>query len=218
MSIALLVITDGRGDCLKQTIPSALAMLEGPITHRMIFDDSGDAEYRRWIFQSFPTFELFFEPGRKGFGGAIQAAWNHLKRYDKFEYVFHLEDDFLFHRPVPLVDMMKVLDDHPYLYQLALKRQPWNDTEKQAGGIIEQHPGDYTQKESWIEHRRFFTTNPTLYRRSLMDIGWPSGIHSEGHFTHKILNMDPEAQFAFWGHRADEPWVQHIGARQGTGY
>lgn len=215
--IALLVITDGRKDCIKQTIPSALAMLEGPITSRIIYDDSGDAEYRRWLFNAFPTFELVFEPRRQGFGGAIQAAWNYLKNTDS-QYIFHCEDDFLFNRPVPLVEMMEVLDEHPYLYQLALRRQAWNDTEKRAGGIIEQHPEDYFQKDGWIEHKRFFTTNPCLYRRSLLDIGWPQGDNSEGHFTHKILNSDPNSQFAFWGHKADEPWVTHFGARQGTGY
>lgn len=216
--ITLLVMTDGRGECLKQTIPSALAMLDGPITNRVIFDDSGDPEYRRWISSTLPTFELVTRPTRQGFGGAIRAAWEHLKQ-QKNEYIFHLEDDFTFNRSVPLNDMIKVLEDHPYLYQLALRRQAWNSDEHAAGGVIEQHPDAYIQKENWIEHKLYFTTNPSLYRRSLLERGWPNVINSEGIFTHQILNSDPAAQFGLWGQRTEPTWVEHIGLqRQGTGY
>src|SRR5690348_1760716 len=58
--IALLVITDGRRDCIQQTIPSALASLQGPITRRVIYDDSGDETHRRWLRNMFPSFDLIW--------------------------------------------------------------------------------------------------------------------------------------------------------------
>lgn len=220
--IGLLVMTDGRRECIARTIPSALEMLKGTISFGVIHDDSGDRDYRRWLLREFPDFEVRSTPGRSGFGGAIRSAWSYFSTVPGLTYVFHLEDDFTFNRPVDLNAMRRILNARPYLVQLALRRQPWNDEERRAGGIVEQHPDDYEQQvdgfDVWLEHRRFFTTNPSLYRRSLLDVGWPDTAQSEGMFTHKLL-ADPDARFGFWGSRTSGEWVHHIGSqRVGTGY
>lgn len=216
--VALLLMTDGRRECIRQTVPSALSMLEGPITHRIICDDSGDEEYRNWLCASFPTFTILPLVKRQGFGGSIRRAWWFLSSMD-IDYIFHLEDDFLFNETIYLDPMIKVLENNPHLYQIVLRRQAWSSEEKIAGGVIEKHPDAYIQKETWLEHRLYFTTNPGLYRKSLLEIGWPDGIHSEGMFTHKILNMDSNAQFGLWGQRTDKPRVHHIGdVRIGVDY
>lgn len=239
--IALMVITDGRRDCIIQTVASARTNLHGPITYRVIYDDSGDEQHRRWLAETFPDFDVIHHPlGRQGFGGAIRTAWTHLAGRPE-PYVFHLEDDFTFNRPVDLTPMTATLEVVPHLVQLALRRQPWNDAERAAGGIIEQHPGDYTDEWSivamdrpehpieagtvfmhrvdWLEHRRFFTTNPSLYRRALIAEGWPDVDHSEGHFTHQLLRDHPDWRFGFWGARDSGEWVTHIGhERVGIGY
>jgi hypothetical protein len=223
--IVLLVVTDGRRDCISQTIPSALAMLDGPVSRRVIYDDSGDADHREWLATQFPTFDLIHHPGgRQGFGGAIRTAWAHLAAGAE-RFVFHLEDDFTFNRPVSLTALTAVLDSNPHLIQLALRRQPWNDHERLAGGIVEQHPDAYKDcrdigGHEWLEHRLFFTTNPSLYRTDLIrGREWPTGGDSEGHFSHHIIQDDPDAQFGFWGARDSGEWVTHIGReRVGTGY
>lgn len=221
--IALLVMTDGRASCITKAIPSALANLHGPITRRVIHDDSGDPNYQRWLRHSFPSFDVIGHPaGRQGFGGAIRNAWRTLALCPE-RFVFHLEDDFTFNRPVDLLELADVLDENPCLVQLAFRRQPWNAEEKAAGGIVEQHPGDYEDMidhahRHWLEHRRFFTTNPSLYRRTLCHEVWPDGEHSEGHFTHQLL-ADPAVRFGFWGARESGEWVTHIGdVRVGSGY
>lgn len=227
--ITLLVMTDGRRDCIERTIPSAEANLEGPITTRLIYDDSGDEDYRSWLVERFGPdgFGVTYHPkGRQGFGGAIRDAWRFLAcagSYLPGHYIFHLEDDFTFNRPVDLTTMAHTLAQQPHLVQLALRRQPWNDDERAAGGIVEQHPDDFLEvsngsRTRWLEHRRFFTTNPSLYRRSLCAGGWPEGAHSEGRFTHELL-VDPDARFGFWGARDSGEWVTHIGReRVGSGY
>lgn len=230
MSICLLVITDGRKDCIRQAIPSALAMLEGPITRRVLYDDSGDLEHRQWLADQFPTFELVWHPdGRQGFGGAIRAAWTHLARGGE-RYIWHAEDDFTYNRPVPLNGLVQVLQAFPHVVQVALRRQPWNDHERLAGGIVEQHPDAYEEhwlgKYAWLEHRQCFTSNPCLYRRTLAVANeWPEGRDSEGHFTHHLLRHgSPEVsgeavRFAYWGDRDSGEAVTHIGhERVGVGY
>lgn len=216
----LLVMTDGRR-CIAETIRSAEANLMGDIGRRVIHNDSGDWAHQDWLLEQFPEYETIFHPfDREGFGGAIACAWRHVEDSD---YVFHLEDDFTFNRPVDLEAMKLVLAATPRLQQLALRRQPWNDQERHAGGIVELHPGDYSDVfllgHAWLEHRRFFTTNPSLYRGALTHRGWPTGAESEGRFSIDLFADDPSATCGFWGARDSGEWVTHIGTeRVGVGY
>lgn len=221
--IALVVITDGRTDCVTRTVPSALGNLDGPISERWMYDDSGDAEHRAWLAEQFPDFQVIHHPdGRQGFGGAIREVWETLRAESGAEYIFHLEDDFVFNRPVPLEDMIEILDENHQLAQVALRRQAWNTAEKAAGGVIETNPDAYIERSghfvSFLEHDLFFTTNPSLYRRSLIEQhDWPTGEKSEGRFTAQL--REARRTFAYLGERTDRPWVHHIGdERTGTGY
>jgi hypothetical protein len=144
--------------------------------------------------------------------------------------VFHLEQDFTFNYPVDLTWMAETLDNHPHLAQLALLRQPWNPLEVAAGGIVEMCPDGYTQAvghrgAAWLEHRMYFTTNPSMYRRALMEVGWPEGQESEGRFGLRLFGCGfggipgPDVRCGYWGTRAGGPWVHHIGdERSGRDY
>lgn len=221
--MALLVMTDGRRDCIERAIPSALERLHGRFTEFVIHDDSGDDAYHEWLTATFPQFQIVMTPGRSGFGGAIRSAWSHLAAHTEAHFIFHLEDDFIFNEDIDVVAMARLLTFERTLMQVALKRQPWNDIEIAAGGIVECAPEDYMQVTNgdiwWTAHRRFFTTNPNLYRASLVHEHWPEGENSEGHFTHQLLARRRGHPFAFWGRKFDPPKVTHIGnQRAGTGY
>lgn len=196
MTVCLLLIHDGRHDYLERTLASAQERLPA-FDQRVIVDDS--------------RHEL-------GFAGAIRHGWDQIET----DWVFHLEGDFTFNGNVPVAAMIELLERRSHLAQVALKRQPWNDEEKAAGGIVELHPDDFTERTDghavWTEHRRFFTTNPSVYSARLCRRGWPQQPHSEGVFTHQLLR-DPRLRFAFWGAKHAPPLVEHIGAvRAGVGY
>lgn len=219
--ICLLVMTDGRDEYLAEAMESAAVNLSGPITRVVIHDDTADLRHANALATRWPHAEVVAPQAKAGFGGAIRNAWAHIAGGAE-RFVFHLEDDFTFNRPVDLQAMAAVLDTHPHLAQLALRRQPWNDLERDAGGIVEQHPGDYVDctdgTHKWLEHRRCFTTNPSLYRASLCKQSWPRGPESEGRFTHQLL-ASPKARFGFWGARGSGEAVTHIGhQRVGMGY
>lgn len=221
--IALLVMTDGRRECIEQTVDAFGDLAVGRISERWIHDDSGDPTYRAWLDDTFPTFRIISTPGRSGFGGAIRSAWEMLRLASTAPFVFHLEDDFVLRRPLDLDRLASCLNRHPNVVQLALRRQPWSEHERAAGGVVEQHPAAYTDRtdglDEWLEHRLFFTTNPSLYRRSLvLREEWPTGNQSEGRFSHALLG-DADLRFAYYGSRASGEWVEHIGhKRNGTGY
>lgn len=230
MTIALLVVTDGRDDYLAHCLASANVHLRGPITERWIFDDTGDAAYRGRLVERYPNMDHINGGPRQGFGGAIRSAWATLAEQSAADWVFHLEQDFVFTRDVDLADLVDVLDEHPHLTQMALQRQSWNAEEHAAGGVVQRHPQAYRpardgRGRDWLEHRLFFTTNPSLYRMSLCRLGWPEGDRSEGVFSLRLLQSGspdvpgPAVRFGYWGDLTGGAWVEHIGhMRVGHGY
>jgi hypothetical protein len=218
--ITLLVITDGRRACLQRTLESfQLATRAEHITRRIIVNDCPDPAFRAWVDTL--GFDLHVPPERKrrGFAGAIITGW---EAVGAAPYVFHLEDDFCFTRHVDVRAMIKVLAEQPHLAQMALRRQPWNETEIAAGGVVEAQPDAYEDRSDgyhhWLEHRMFFTTNPSVYPQWVRELGWPLTKHSEGIFSQQVFG-DPAIRSAYWGLRTDGPWVLHIGEiRTGTGF
>lgn len=203
MKIDLLVITDGRSDYLWRMRQSLQKHVTGWCGEVLVDDSSHTL----------------------GFAGAIQCGWDLLLATSDADYVFHVEDDFVFTRDVDLTAMAEVMRDNPHLAQMALMRQPWSPEEKAAGGIVQMDPGAYSHVTTlpsmsgslvWLEHRKNWTTNPSLYRRSLCKRGWPDAPGSEGKFGDHLF-ADPKVRCAYWG--MGEVWVEHIGAqRAGTGY
>ena len=123
--------------------------------------------------------------------------------------------------------MARVLDMHNDLAELALMRGSVNNEERAAGGVIEKHigRGDVFSKIlshgddfdiSWLSHRAYFTTNPSLMRKEFMYLNpWPDYEREcEGRFAFDL--RDRGYCFGIVGN--GEPWVTHIGVRNGKGY
>ena len=230
--VALLVMTDGRDDYLVHCLASVAERVRGPISEWWMFDDTGDRAYRARLADRYPRFTHINGGRRQGFGGAIRYAWERLRADSDADYVFHVEQDFTFSREVDLSEMAEVLDEQPHLVQLALRRQAWSADEHAAGGVVQRHPEAYRETgdergRRWLEHRLFFTTNPSLYRRSLCGAGWPTGEKSEGMFSVRLCETGlpgvapADLRFGYWGAFDSGEWVHHIGrsrARGGYGY
>lgn len=228
MSIAVLIMTDGRDDYLRRCLDS-LHHLHGTITEMWMHDDTGDMIQRAGLALRYRDFTHLGEGPRRGFGGAIAHAWSQLAARSEARWVFHVEQDFVVQRTIDLDAMAAVLDDDPSLVQMALRRQPWAPAEHAAGGVVEMYPEAYRDRSHngnpYLRHRLFYTTNPALFDRSLCSIPWPEGANSEGRFTHRLLAQGyrgipgDRLGFGYWGCRSDKPLVEHIGAsRVGIGY
>jgi hypothetical protein len=220
--IALLVITDGRRTCLQRTLDAFdESTAPGHIADRVVVNDCAEGPaFTDWVDTLGFDLHVRPEPRRRGYAGAINAGWVAVRSLQP-EFIFHLEDDFIATRYLDLRAMATITADRS-LAQMALRRQPWNEVEAAAGGVVEVHPEAYVDcsdgQHGWLEHRMFFTTNPSLYPIAMTDSPWPDKAASEGHFSHRIFE-DPSVRCAYWGTRYDPPWVIHIGAeRIGTGY
>lgn len=231
-SIALVIIGDGRDNYLRQCVTS-LRYLDGPIVENWMYDDTGDQTYRDHLARRYPGFWHINGGPRQGCAGAFQQVWRQVRQNTTARFIFLVEQDFVFIRPIDLYGMADLLDAHPYLAEVALRRQPWNHVEMAAGGIIEAHPDWYRDMtddagRQWLEQSAFFTTNCPLFRTSLLDVPWPGsqpGCYSEGLFHHQLMTSgtpevpSDQVAYAYWGARDSGIWVEHIGhQRIGTGY
>lgn len=198
MSLCLLTIQDGRGH-LDAALESAELYL--PRWDEQVNVDDSDR--------------------RLGFDGAVREGWKHVKATG-CDYVFHLEEDFVITERLPVGQACDLLGKLRWLAQISFRRQPVNSREKLAGGILQADPDDFLPlpidwPSEWVmTHRRYFTTNPSVYPASICSHGWPEGPESEGHFTHKLIERG--YVFAVWGARDDPPMVLHVGERRGHGY
>jgi len=230
--IAVVVIGDGRDDYLRRCVES-MHYLNGLIIERWMYDDTGDQTYRDDLIRRYPSFRHINGGPRQGCAGAYQQVWRQVRKDTTARFMFLVEQDFVFTRPVDLSEMANLLDDRPYLAEVALRRQPWNATEITAGGVVEAHPDWYRDMEDeagrrWLEQRAFFTTNCPLFRASLLGVPWPDsapGRYSEGTFHHHLMAYGtPEVPgdqvtYAYWGARDSGVWIEHIGQhRVGMGY
>lgn len=226
--IAALVVADGRDVHLGRCLASLDAMVSGPIVDRVLHDDTGDDAYRARLAVRFPDWTVIGDGPRRGAAGAVKAAWDWLAENSSCGYVFHLEQDFEICRPVDLCQLAELLDDHPELAQVVLRRDAVNGSEIAAGGVVEQHPDWYLdradgQGRCWLEHQAYWSNNPCLYRMSLVwRYDWPAhvpGRYSEDTFTQMLRETGtPEAgrgtvRYAYWGARDSGVWVRHLGGR-----
>jgi hypothetical protein len=215
--IVVLWFTHARAELLQRTRDSWIANVSGFGVDHIVVDDSGDPGYAALLDERSGFNCIVHHESRRGFAGAIKSGWSQV--CDRHEYVMHMEDDFTFNRPVDLDAMVETLEAHPNLVQIALQRQPWNAAESARGTIYQPDFEQHETPHPHIQHRAWFTTNPSVYRADLCRRGWPQVPRSEGIFTHQLL-AEPAARFGYWGHLDDPPWVTHIGDDRagGKGY
>lgn len=206
MKLALMVITDGRWDYLQRTLESAAECLDYPWSQRILVDDSGED------VGFCPTkFDFVKNTPRRGLAGAIQSGWDALD--EDIDYIFHLEDDFIFPDHVDIDLMLELLEYENDLAQMALLRQPWSPQEQQAGGIYWIEPERFKQKQGFVQQQHLFTFNPCLYHISVVQ-NYRAGLEAE--LTAELLKDG--WKFGYLGELGDEPRTIHIGLRRSRNY
>ena len=207
MSVCLLLISDGREEYLECALGSLELCL--PRFDATVHIDDSDH--------------------RLGFDGAIQEGWSQALDTG-CDHCFHMEQDFSFNRPVPLDELVALVEDYPHLCEVTLRRQAVG-AEVPHGGFMQMAPQWYEERSderrSWVETTRNFSTNPSLYRTELCGIGWPDAPDSEGHFGFMVREAGlpwgvagEDVRFGFWGSMENgAEWVHHLGEeRAGVRY
>lgn len=214
-NVSLIVITDGRQHCIDKTIPSLYQNINYNFYEKIIINDSGDSRYNQYLKSKFPEFNIVSHIDRRGLAGAVQSAWSCISK--ETDYIFHLEDDFIFNENINIQQMIDILEYNNHLVQLALVRAPVNPPEEEVGGFVFQNLHSYSQKDQFFEHGRLFTLNPCLYPYSTTLIGWPDH-GGESEFTSLVHSKNSNLLFGYLGNIYDAPKVTHIGGIRTEGW
>lgn len=231
MKYVLTMTTNGRRDCFLRTLDSFVRRVRPQPTEVFVYDDGRQTGVEDLVRagELHPLHFVRVAPAKKfgrakpvGFCRATAACFEYVAD-SPHDWWFHLEDDFEFLRSVDLTDLAHVLSLETHVVQMALMRDAVNEIEKAAGGLYESRRDEYLARgmatsNAWLEHRSYFTTNPSLMRASLArKLPWPADQDQcEGRFTDLIRRASETATFGAWG--TGTPWVRHIGERNGFGY
>ena len=209
-----------RSEYLRRSLASLTENVRGPIVQRVVYSD-WPAEITPELSSIAQEFGFYVAgEGNHGHTGMRSRMWNYLSKRAKGEFIFATEDDFLYPAPVDLVPMIETLRDDARLVQIALLRDAFYQDERETGGVLGWPEPAFTRigtnGTSRMEHRLFWTNNPSVFRKSLTATPWPIGRHSETLFGKQLLR-DQRVRFAFWG--SGEELTKHIGeVRAGAGY
>jgi hypothetical protein len=226
LDYTLAVLTHGPGRTIHQTLASFQDKVT-PRPSRILVHCDGPRQAPVRALDLIA--EQNFDSEQRGFCRATGLLWKWAAD-GATEHVFWLEHDFTFLRPVDLQEMAYVLDQDAGIAQMQLMRTPVAREEIAAGGLYEMRRDDYTPRDwepltseydpekvrRWQEHRSYFTTNPSLMRSEFMAVNpWPDDDagQCEGRFGMDLVRRG--FTFGVWG--SGEPWVQHIGRRDGSG-
>jgi hypothetical protein len=208
-----------RSAYLRTSLASLSAKVTGPIVQRVLYSDWAG---HRGELEAIAGEHGFYVAGQghHGYTAGMSRMWDYLSRRARGEYVFQAEDDFLFHEPIDLADLVEVLRGQPKLAQVALLRAPAYESEREKGGILGWPTESFEPVQvagyTVLAHRNFWTQNPSLFRRAITSRPWPNAASSERVFGDQLFR-DPTIRTALWGN--GQAQIEHIGAmRAGAAY
>jgi N-terminal domain of galactosyltransferase len=219
--VALILRTGGEDDVwperstyLRQSLASLAERVTGPIQRRVIFSDWSErftAELEE-IAREHGFYVV--GGGHRGYIASVRRLWRYIDVRVREPFLCLVEDDFLYLRDVDLTPMIETLVVTPRVQQIALLRDACYESERERGGILGWPEDQFTAvdqanpRRARLEHRLFWTMNPSVFSRAIVRTNWPVADSSERVFGNLLLR-DARVRFAFWG--TGEPWIEHIG-------
>lgn len=168
-----------------------------------------------------PTTVIEDRTHQLGMSGAVEAAW-HWAAGEGVDYLFHIEEDFVFRRDFSLRAMLFAMSWGRNFAQMVLKRQPWSPEEKAEGDILRVF-GKLDQQDMhtdglgtvrWVAHTHIFSLNPCLIPWEVFSEGYFTGNEAEA--TRELLRRS--YRFGMFGGIDDPPIVEHVGHVRGEGW
>lgn len=193
--ITVCVTSCNRWELLEKTLDSFLKLNNYPIERYLLHEDSNNQEIKENIKAKYPMFEVIGTGTNVGLLKSIDNLYSLVET----EYIFHLEDDWLFEsNPNFIQESLNVLEYKGI-------NQVW---------IRKDIPNSWLEKEDFrgfrmVKHCHFgdwcgFSFNPSLKRLSDYKLMFPNGYNFYNtHGTNSALNEHECNQVAAsYGYRA----------------
>lgn len=231
MRFCWFVLGNGRRGYLERTIASWETNLVESPEYKIIFDDSGNASYIKWLNDTFGDRFTIVPISSKSLGqkAAIAFIFDYIKTLD-VDYVLQVEEDWMLNRPLNLSNIGKALQLNPDIIQMRIPRvvwyAPYHVLDINAGSLLLHHmniPGTETavnsnDTNSWYEWRGefyFWSHNPNVFNKKILYEDYRS-ITEKDHelsFGKHLMNKYPNAYSGFWAANPYDAYITHIGIR-----
>ena len=222
MDYCWFILGNGRGRFLDRTIASWEANLSDSPKYKIIFDDSGNPEYREWLTNKFGNRFLIVPVSEHGVGqpAAIQFIFNYLSTLD-VDYFLQTEEDWMLNRPIRIMEVAGSLSHASDICQIRIPRSVWHETNNhyldlEHGTLLNYYLSNslYIQNKNYYEIETdsyFWSHNPNVFSRNVLSYYYPQkGIESEYLFGKSLLKNGFRA-FAYWARNPYDCYVSHIG-------
>jgi hypothetical protein len=221
-SVVVAFLTDGRKEYLEETLRSwekHSDILKSK--NRIIFDDSGDDEYRKYLKETYTDYLIVpIGEERVGFNCAIHFGHQYIKSMNCSHTVW-IEDDQMLLRKIDILDMIRVLDKNNLL-QLSLIREPFFYGELPYKTIFDYLIGigwPLQENDEYIGHEVAFMTLPHIFPNKILDVKWQQDddmANSELNYAKKLFSLFPKKdptcmRLGYYGKINSEPHSRHIG-------
>lgn len=231
MKFCWFILGNGRRGYLERTVASWETNLTESPEHKIIFDDSGDANYINWLNYTFGDRFTIVPVGPKAMGQkfAISFIFNYIKKLD-VDYILEVEEDWMLNRPLTLSNIANVLKSNPDVLQMRIPRvvwyAPYHVLDINAGSLLLHHmniPDTTTAvntngTDSWYEWRGgfyFWSHNPNVFSKKILDEDY-NAITEKDHelsFGKYLMNKYPNGSSGFWAANPYDAYITHIGIR-----
>jgi hypothetical protein len=230
LRVCLFILGNGRDGYLERTIDSWEANVVGNITHKIIFDDSGNTEYQAWLEERFGDRFTIVPVADTNVGQveAIKFVFNYIKNLD-IDYVLELEEDWMLFRELNLDNIISVMEKNSNILQMRIPRTIWHseyhNIDLVAGSLLRHHKNipdtrsRYVGKgnKRWFLWRGmfyFWSHNPSLYKKSMVYEEYlEHEVDHEYHFGADLFSKYPRGVVGFWAKNDYDAYITHIGIR-----
>jgi hypothetical protein len=225
------ILGNGRKGYLERTIASWESNLIGDVEHKIIFDDSGDAKYVKWLNKTFGDRFKIVPVAEKSVGhvAALGFIFQYIKQLD-VDYVLQLEEDWMLNRPLDISRIATVLQENPNILQMRIPRvvwyAPYHLADIEAGSqLLHQTnlPKTKTKlrnndQDSWYEWRGdfyFWSHNPSVFSKKILEESYDSitDDYHEHAFGKLLMKKYPNGTSGFWAKNPYDAYINHIGIR-----
>lgn len=195
-----------RLDLLQTTIDSFLETNTLPFDEFLIYDDSGNRQVTDVLRDRYKDFTIISQERSIGQRKALDTLFN----YSRNEYIFHLEDDWLFDSCNRYMEnSLTLLQNHPEIHQIWV-RHSYDTPHKTVGDLQTSHGVEYFQLDPDFRNEwNGFSWNPGLRRKSDYLKFFPNGFYPIGD---ELKCSQHSRQFNYKVWQLKDTACRHIGA------
>lgn len=166
--VAFVLTSCGRFDLLEKTLTSFLEHNTYPITQYIIIEDSNNIDGLNQLLNKYPkiNFTVLHNEVQQGQMKSVERAYQSVK----CDYIFHMEDDWLFYRSGFIEDSFKVLDSDSKIMTVWLREPADTNDHPVLPEIYKTNDNSVDYQMMATNHQRGlkfwhgFTFNPGLRR------------------------------------------------------